>query len=120
MEGLEESNALSDATLQELYERNAKLKETLKALEKGQQRSQRQNEALRHQTSALQNVIGQICKSSDTSFCSQYSTPRQTGSHGYSMMSQGHSTAHGQSGSHGYTMTSQGHGMEISDRFRSY
>jgi len=83
MECLEESNALSDATLQELYERNAKLKETLKALEKGQKRSMRQNEELRHQTNALQNVIGQICRSGDTSFCTQYSTPRHDGDSRY-------------------------------------
>lgn len=94
MEDLQDSSSLSDSTLQELYERNARLKETLKALEKGQHKSQIQNEQLKHQKMALQDLIGQLCKPSDASFGSQFSSPRHSGK---------------ESGNYGCTMTSQFH-----------
>lgn len=94
MEDFQESNSLSDSTLQELYDRNARLKETLKTLEKGQHKSQMQNDQLKHQKMALQNLIGQLCKPNEASFGSQFSSPRHSGKEG---------------SNYGYTMTSQFH-----------
>jgi hypothetical protein len=107
MEDLQETNSLSDSTLQELYDRNSSLKETLRALEKGQNKSHMQNQQLKHQKSALQNLIGELCKPSDASFGSQFSSPRHSG----------------KDGNYGYTMTSQIHykipKLDFSDRFSS-
>ena len=53
---------ISEEIVQELHSRNNSLKKSLQALEEGQKVSHLQNEQLQHQKSALQDLIGGLCR----------------------------------------------------------
>ena len=67
---------MSEEMVQELHTRNNSLKKSLQDLEDGQQTSQLQNEQLRHQKAALQNLIGDLCQDEDVAGTSYNSSSR--------------------------------------------
>ena len=67
---------ISKEIVQELNSRNNSLKKSLQALEEGQKVSHLQNEQLQHQKSALQDLIGGLCKDEKTPGTSYNSSSR--------------------------------------------
>ena len=65
---------MSEEMVQELHTRNNSLKKSLQDLEDGQMTSQLQNEQLRHQKAALQNLIGDLCRDEEVAGTS-YNSP---------------------------------------------
>lgn len=62
MQDVKSMTGISEEMVQELRTRNNNLKKSLQALEEGQKTSHLQNEQLRHQKSALQNLIGDLTR----------------------------------------------------------
>ena len=67
---------MSEEMVQELRTRNNNLKKSLQALEEGQKTSHLQNEQLRHQKSALQNLIGDLTRDEEPGSTSYDASPR--------------------------------------------
>ena len=66
---------MSEEMVQELRTRNKNLTRSLQALEEGQKTSHLQNEQLRHQRSALQNLIGDLTRDEEPGSASYYASP---------------------------------------------
>ena len=75
MHDVKSMTGMSEEMVQELRTRNNNLKRSLQALEEGQKTSHLQNEQLRHQKSALQNLIGDLTRDEEPSSTSYNASP---------------------------------------------
>ena len=76
MQDVKSMTGMSEEMVQELLKRNSSLKKSLEALEDGQKTSHLQNEELRLQKSALQNLIGDLCAPEEAGGTSHNTTSR--------------------------------------------
>ena len=76
MQDVKSLTGMSEEMVQELHTRNNNLKKSLQALEEGQKTSHLQNEQLRHQKSALQNLIGDLTRDEEPGSTSYNVSPR--------------------------------------------
>ena len=76
MQDVKSMTGMSEEMVQELHTRNNSLKKSLQDLEDGQMTSQLQNEQLRHQKAALQNLIGDLCRDEEVAGTSYNSSSR--------------------------------------------
>jgi len=76
MQDVKSMTGMSEEMVQELHTRNNNLKKSLQALEEGQKTSHLQNEQLRHQKSALQNLIGDLTRDEGPGSTSYKALPR--------------------------------------------